>query len=71
MAAQDSVNHGYCMELSRWVWRAASELRSHDADADAEAEAEAEAEAKVEVEAEPAAIDSRLPIPCEVTPGAG
>lgn len=30
LAAQDSLNHGYCMELSRWVWLAAGKLRSHE-----------------------------------------
>jgi hypothetical protein len=30
VAAQDSVNHGDCMELSRRVWLAWSELRNRD-----------------------------------------
>jgi hypothetical protein len=30
VAAKDSVDQGYCMQLSRWVWLAASELKSQD-----------------------------------------
>ncbi len=30
LAVQDSLNRGYCVELSRRVWSAASELRSED-----------------------------------------
>jgi len=30
VAAQDSVNHGDCLELSRRVWVAWSELRTRD-----------------------------------------
>jgi hypothetical protein len=43
VAARDSVDQGYCMELSRRVWAAATELTHHDHEAVAPGAAVSEA----------------------------